>query len=273
MLSRDSNRHRIRIPLVRPSGTAGAVKIADDESSGEMARGVEEYVPTVDRNGKIIAVASTKGGVGKSTLAANLAYALGKRVLLMDLDFPYSTLSCMLRMYPKRTWKDWRGWLGEIVNPVRETVYLVGNPPDTFLRPKMSDVQEALMQAKRDYHFCVIDCGSRSDEYTKEILKMADRVLVVTSVDQMSLRNNLLFVREMDTPAKVEWVINRLNGKMPFKIAELEQESRTPVAIVLPESKDVLRFTIQGELLVERKPRAAWSKRLQKYADAVAGRV
>ena len=51
-----------------------------------------------------VAIASGKGGVGKSTLAANLAIALGERgarVLLVDADFSQANLDLLLGVHPR----------------------------------------------------------------------------------------------------------------------------------------------------------------------------
>lgn len=215
---------------------------------------------------------STKGGVGKSTFASNLAYALDQTVVLIDLDVPYSSLASLLRVNPRNSWNNWRGSVKDIAIQVRETLHLISNPVEEIIRPDMDLVKQVVMQSKKEYQYCVVDCGSRADDYVAEIVKLADRVIVVSSIDQMSIRNNLMHVREMDTQADVEWALNRVNGKIPFPLSELEKESGNPVAALLPEAKDVWKYAVKGELIVEKKPRALWSKRVREYADKIVGR-
>ena len=53
---------------------------------------------------RTVAIASGKGGVGKSNLAANLAVALGAlgaRVLLLDADFAQANLDLLLGLHPR----------------------------------------------------------------------------------------------------------------------------------------------------------------------------
>ena len=62
-----------------------------------------------DRAGRITAITSGKGGVGKTFLAANLAAALtrrGERVLVLDADLGLANLDVVLNLFPKITLHD-----------------------------------------------------------------------------------------------------------------------------------------------------------------------
>jgi flagellar biosynthesis protein FlhG len=60
-------------------------------------------------SGKVLAITSGKGGVGKTFVAANLAAALakrGQRVLVLDADLGLANLDVVLNLYPKITLHD-----------------------------------------------------------------------------------------------------------------------------------------------------------------------
>ena len=62
------------------------------------------------QDGKIVSVFSTKGGVGKTFIATNLAVSLsrdsGKKVVLVDLDLNFGDIGVFLNLDPKRTLGD-----------------------------------------------------------------------------------------------------------------------------------------------------------------------
>lgn len=202
----------------------------------------------------------------------NLSVALDLPVALVDFDAPFSSLASMLRIYPTRTWDDWRGSVRDMANQVRDTVYLISNPVDRMVRPDRGTVMQVLEQSRKEFRFCIVDCGSRLDEYTREVCRIADRVIVVSTVDQVAIRNNLIYVAGLETGGTVEWILNRVDGKLPFRLEELERESGHRVAVVLPEFRAMQRYVLKGELVVEKRRLSAWTRKLKRYADELAGR-
>ena len=66
-------------------------------------------VPMQHATGKVVAITSGKGGVGKTFLSANLAAALtrfGLKVLVLDADLGLANLDVVLNLYPKFTLHD-----------------------------------------------------------------------------------------------------------------------------------------------------------------------
>jgi flagellar biosynthesis protein FlhG len=117
------------IPKPRATPGAPAAAVADRDHPARWSR------PHV----RTIAIASGKGGVGKSTVAANLAVALGERgarVLLLDADFSQANLDLLLGLHPRYDLQHVLA--GE--RTLEEIV--VSGPPGVKLIPAASGVPE-----------------------------------------------------------------------------------------------------------------------------------
>lgn len=102
-IERQANAETSEAPKASPSAAAGGAKGAQQPSvpQAEPVQGV----------GKVIAVASGKGGVGKSTVAVNLALALkeqGHRVGLLDIDIYGPSLPTLLGIMDRPSVADRR---------------------------------------------------------------------------------------------------------------------------------------------------------------------
>ena len=140
----------------------------------------------------MIAVASGKGGVGKSNLAANLAVALGEsgaRVLLVDADFAQANLDLLLGVHPR--WDLQHVLSGEkqpedIVLPAAKNVKLV---PASSGVPDLAELDDyrrefllrALSQLEGDVDLVLLDLASGVSNTVTSLCHAAHEVIVVTT--------------------------------------------------------------------------------------------
>ncbi|MFS8579826.1 MAG: P-loop NTPase, partial [Novibacillus thermophilus] len=218
--------------------------------------------------GEVWAVVGPKGGVGKTTIAANLAVALNRPVGLVDLDVPFANMASLFRYKPTFTWEDWdpEDSIVRRSNRIRENVYLMSAQNEPNMKPKSPLVEKAIdgIEAmRRECGFVIVDNGSWLSDYLEEVCRLANRILLVTTPDQMSIINSLNFLKWIDNQeAQVDIVLNRSSRKLPYKVSELEEVTGCPVSMVLPETPKVTRLSWQGKLMVEVKKRHAWSKEI-----------
>jgi flagellar biosynthesis protein FlhG len=179
-----------RRPRVRAK-SAGPLRLIP--AAGPSPENAEEHAANWSRpHLRSVAIASGKGGVGKSHVAANLAVALGERgarVLLVDGDLSQANLDLLLGVHPR--WDIQHLLSGE------KTIeqILVQGPKGVTLVPASSGVQElaelddfrrevllrALGQLEADYDLMVIDTASGVSRQSTSFCLAADDVVVMTT--------------------------------------------------------------------------------------------
>jgi chromosome partitioning protein len=115
----------------------------------------------------IIALASQKGGVGKSTIATNIATALaisGKDVMLVDAD----------RQGTSANWANDR----QDMHPTRPPVHMV---------QKFDNIKAALMDLDRRYNYVIVDCVGRDSKEMRSALMTADIAIIPLQCSQPDL--------------------------------------------------------------------------------------
>ncbi|WP_327875276.1 hypothetical protein [Aneurinibacillus thermoaerophilus] len=204
-----------------------------------------------------------------------MAVAMDEPVGLVDLDIPYANIASLIRCNPEKTWKDWQGKESLLAQTtsVREQIYLLSCSADytgEVERPSTAKVQNALEVLQSMLKNVIVDCGSSVDDYTKLACSVATEVLVVTTADQVALRNTLQFIHLirplLQRKAVIKLILNQVD-KLAFKVTELEETAECEVVMVLPEAKQIKKAMLKGELMVEKYPKAKWSRIIKSYAD------
>lgn len=189
-----------------------------------------------------IVITSGKGGVGKTTICANLGVALArfnKRVALVDVDLGLNNLDVVMGVENKVVFDI----VDVIENKCRVKQALIQdiNYPNLYIMPSAhsynksqvtaESVKKVILMLDEMFDFVLIDCPAGIDEPFKRAVFGADEALVVVTPHASSLRDadKVLMVLNNYKIENVSLIVNRARGDMILnkemidskKIAEL----------------------------------------------------
>lgn len=235
------------------------------------------------KNGKIITVCSTKGGVGKSTIAVNLAIALTrqkKHVAVLDLDLQFGDVAIMYDEKPKRTIYEW----------VKEE-YGNGRSIDNFmihhksgvnilaapLRPEFSEeiseehIKVLLGELKQHYDLVIIDTPPYFTETVLTALENSEEILLVTCMDIPTLKSSKLCIETLESlniKDRIKVILNRETKVKGLQPLSVENTLGVPVFARIPgDFKLATNSMNNGIPFLISHPKAGVSKNVISLAE------
>jgi len=240
---------------------------------------------------QVIGLTSGKPGVGKTTLAANLAVTLArefdKRVALVDLQFGDAAVALSLR--PKRALAELVS-LGEELDRQILNDYVVHHDSGVdlfsgFVQPDFREAQTIdagslrtiLQVMAQEYEFIFVVFPFLVGEDALLALSVMDQVLVITApTDLLTIRDTKLFLDAIDgdfvEPKKIAVVLNRVDKKGAISPEDVKKTLKRPLLAEIPSDRNLATASINlGVPLVISKPKAEVSAEIRKLAAHIAG--
>lgn len=158
---------------------------------------------------KTLSVTSGKGGVGKTTLACNMAYELGRqgrRTLILDGDLGMANVDIMFGVRPEFNLShvlDNRCPMSEIIIPVAPNVDLIPGGSGLYGLNQLAPMQKHLlldqvMALNSEYDFMIIDTASGLDDSVLYLSSAAQEILVVVTPDPASLTDAYAMIKVLN---------------------------------------------------------------------------
>jgi MinD-like ATPase involved in chromosome partitioning or flagellar assembly len=264
--SAESLRWRVEAMLIR-------AEVPIEETESGIMRSESPTEPSGDlQRGQIVIVFNPKGGVGKTTIAVNVAALLqirkGQQVLLVDCDTVTGHIASSLGMENVRTVAD--VWTEDLNTGVAESfaeiaarhengvsVLVMAESPlhSEILEPKR--VAEAITTACRVYDWVIVDMHPDYGPLNQVIFERADRIIVPVTPDVPAIRAAVQLREvavELQIGERLAMVVNRANSGV--SVADMERAVGMPaLAEIRSAGMTFVRAANEGHSAVERFPK------------------
>jgi cellulose biosynthesis protein BcsQ len=241
-----------------------------------------------DRHGTIVVIFNPKGGVGKTTVATNLAATLqtrrGRSVLLIDADTVTGHVTTSLGIDAVRTVAD--SWRDEAEGGPAETLVQIASAhasgmkvvslTDSPLNVEVLDparVAAEIAASRGAFDVIVIDLHPSYSALNQAIFEIADKILVPVTPDVPAIRAAVQ-LRDVSAPEgyreRLAMVVNRANSGVG--VADMERTVGMP-ALALIRSGGLLfvRAANEGRTVIEMFPKERIATDFDGLADALFG--
>lgn len=234
---------------------------------------------TIKAPGKITAVYASKGGLGVSIIAVNLAVAYAVRrtaekTVLLDFDVHYGCDSLMLNLPPVKTVADFvqevvknEDVLSDYILTHRSGLHLLPAP----LRPEYGDLvngteaRNILSISRHTYDNIIVDVSSKMNEVSLVALEQCDTIILVCSTDVVAVNNTkkaLDILKELRLLGKVKLLLNRANvSNVGIAKKEIESALKFQISYLVPSDGKITVNSINtGNPFVLANPNSEISK-------------
>jgi pilus assembly protein CpaE len=250
----------------------------------------EERTVTAARAGSMmISLFSAKGGVGRTTIAYNLAVALAAshKVCLIDGSLQFSDLRGLLRVpasapsivnLPTDKIRD--SDVAEVAWHDPSGIDILLAPPRIEMAEMVTvrDIEKALSILRQLYEFVIVDTRTALSDDVLVFLDGSDLILQIVTYDAMAIRNLAMSAEAFDAigypPSKLATILNRSDAAGGFTKADLEAALGRPVDYeVVSDGRLVLAANHEGVPFVSGSPDAPISQGIRHIADSLSAHL
>jgi pilus assembly protein CpaE len=271
------------------------VHIREKQKRGRMVvayQGSQGGADGSKKNGKIVTLFAPKGGVGRTTLAVNLAVALAGEqrqvVTLVDGSFQFGDVGVLLNLNPKN-----KSIIDVVADPSSTDEDLVDTtlishstgikvllaPPSPEMAELISvDQIRRMMQRLRDTNdFTVVDLWPHFNDVSLALLDMSDVILTILTLEITNIKNIRLFLEvaeQLGYGDRLKLVLNRADSAFGIRVADVETSvGRKIDHQVVSDGRTVVYALNRGVPFVWSNSQAPVSEDILKISRALVAEV
>jgi pilus assembly protein CpaE len=240
--------------------------------------------------GRVIDVLGSKGGVGTTTVAVNLAVSLAQRddahsVVLLDMNMLFGEIPLFLDIKPGFDWGDIAGnvsrldetFLANILTKHTTGVHVLSSPGQLngHPSPDTATIDHLIRLLRTMFSFVIVDGGHAIDPPCLKVLELSDVVLLVSvlSLPYLANTNKLLeSFRYLGYPkiGQVRILLNRYLGKSEISMKDAETALGHHVFWTIPNDYRTATSAIdKGKALSQFAPKAQITQNMRQLADTL----
>ena len=239
--------------------------------------------------GKIVSFIGARGGVGTTTLAANLAWYLanrqGRRVALVDLDLQSGDCSLLFNVENVPGFRDALAnplrldhlLLDRIMSKVGERLFLLGSeePLHDNVQLTASAIDTLFSVLRAHFHYIIVDVPRIPAPAYRRALEMADRRVVVVDQTMRSMRDGVRVAKLFgdETDERTIFVVNRIGeaGQHALAVKDIQDVIQAVPTSLVPYLPKLVTPAAQ-HALVAASQRGKFADAVGKLAFEISGR-
>jgi pilus assembly protein CpaE len=225
------------------------------------------------RLGKVVAVFGTKGGIGTSIVAVNLAVALNRadrKAALVDASLHFGDVGVLLNLQATRSIADVSKVIADLDAQLIETTLtphasgvralLAPSQPELAELVHAEHLKSILTEMRTMFDFIIVDTTRTLKDEVLAVLDSADRIVLLGTADIPSIKNARVFFEVADAlgyaSEKIMFVLNKVDRRSVISAKDIETHIKHPVAAQLPMDEATVVTSVNKGVPFVADPRA-----------------
>jgi len=255
-----------------------------------QAYGLHKIDAALDRlSGHIFATFGPPGGVGKTTVAINLAVSLSQeesnRVALAELDFRFNDLALLLGVPTEHNLTSLARTVDSLT-PEEIEDYLYHHSSGLALLPVLAvpsqvgeldfeDFTKVIRRLRSAFDYVVLDCGPHLNVFTSYALELATKVVIVLATDLPTLKDAELalgLLRSCKVPdERIAVVFNSSSPRSVLEAAAFKDRFGLKVVCSIPYSPEIVACQDSQMSIMTSHPQCEAARATNLLADSLVG--